>query len=349
MGSDAVQNRGVNPEEGKKPAASGAAPSPAASAEEVGKSTDVGAWATNVLASASIVMVNKQLMGSKGTQYGFNYATTLCAFHFILTAFSSRALQQYLNASKPKAAASDDDAQDKRGLPMADLIIFVIVANLSIVSLNMSLMLNNVSLYQIAKLAIPPFTAVVETTFFSKSYAKSQYGAMALTLVGISLVTVAEFNAAGSSVGVAVACVSVVSSGMQQILCGYYQRKNAMTSNDFLAAVSKWQGISMIFLGPIMDRVFVGSWVWTYVFTSGALVFLALSCSCAVVVNASHFMCLGRFSAVSYQIMGHAKTVLVLGCGYYLFGGVVTQQQFGGLFLAVAGMVLYAVATARLK
>merc|ERR1712216_503204 len=226
---------------------------------------------------------------------------------------------------------------------MADLIIFVIVANLSIVSLNMSLMLNNVSLYQIAKLGIPPFTAVVETTFFSKSYSKSQYGAMALTLVGIALVTVAEFHATGSTVGVAVACLSIVSSGMQQILCGYYQRKNAMGSNDFLAAVSKWQGISMIFLGPILDRVFIGSWVWTYVFTYGAFVFLALSCSCACVVNASHFMCLGRFSAVSYQIMGHAKTVLVLGAGYYLFGGVVTQQQFAGLFLAVAGMVLYAV------
>jgi len=309
-----------------------------------GTSGDVGWWATNVLASASIVMVNKQLMGSKGTQYGFNYATTLCAFHFILTFFSSRALKEWKGKAK---AASNEDAKEKGVLPMADLITFVIMANLSIVSLNMSLMINNVSLYQIAKLGIPPFTAVVETTFFSKSYAKSQYAAMVLTLVGVSLVTVAEFNAMGSAIGIAVAGISIVSSSMQQILCGYYQRKNGMSSNDFLAAVSKWQGISMIFLGPILDRFFVGRWVWTYSFTYGALIFLVLSCSCACVVNASHFMCLGRFSAVSYQIMGHAKTVLVLGAGYVLFGGVVTNQQFLGLFVAVAGMVLYAVATSR--
>eukprot|EP01062_Namystynia_karyoxenos_P062563 TRINITY_DN55468_c0_g1_i1.p1 TRINITY_DN55468_c0_g1~~TRINITY_DN55468_c0_g1_i1.p1 ORF type:complete len:391 (+),score=145.24 TRINITY_DN55468_c0_g1_i1:131-1174(+) len=324
----------------EEPPPSGGGPAPA----------DMGAWLTNVLSSAAIVMINKQLMGSKGAQYAFNFTTTLCAFHFILTAVSSRLLKAVQGRGQAQQAAQqgDDDGKDhRRGLPLADLVTFVIVANLSIVSLNMSLMLNNVSLYQIAKLGIPPFTAAVETTFFSKLYSRPQYFSMALTLAGVALVTVSEFSATGSTVGVCVAGLSVVSSGMQQILCGHYQRKNSMSSNDFLAAVSPWQGASMIILGPLFDRVFVNAWVWSYGWTGGSLLFLVLSCSCAVLVNASHFMCLGRFTAVSYQVMGHAKTVLVLGMGYLLFGGVVTQQQIAGIVLAIAGMTCYAYYTAR--
>ena len=51
-------------------------------------------------------------------------------------------------------------------LPLMDLVIFTVVANVSIISLNTSLMVNSVAFYQIAKLGIIPFTATVEATFF---------------------------------------------------------------------------------------------------------------------------------------------------------------------------------------
>ena len=42
--------------------------------------------------------------------------------------------------------------------------------------------------------------------------------------------------------------------------------------------------------------------MFNYDWNVPALTFLALSCACAVGVNVSQFMCLGRFSAVSYQV-----------------------------------------------
>eukprot|EP00659_Diplonema_papillatum_P016610 gene16610-25477_t len=252
--------------------------------------TDVFAWALNVVSCVFIIMVNKQLTSAKG--YAFTFATTLSGMHFIITGFASKLIKQYLDDRKDEQNKQTDektDTKEKRHLPLMDLVTFVIVANLSIASLNTSLMINNVSLYQIAKLGIPPLSAVIERVWFGNSYAGNQIGAMFVTLVGVSLVTVAEFKVAGDSIGVGVALVSVVSSALQQILCGYYQRKNKMSSNDFLNAVSLWQGVTCLFFGPFMDYAFTHEWVMRYQLTYIPGLFIVLSCLLSVVVNASHF------------------------------------------------------------
>ena len=78
-----------------------------------------------------------------------------------------------------------------------------------------------------------------------------------------------------------------------------------------------------------------------YDWTQGAMVCMALSCSAAVLVNVSQFLVLGRFTAVTYQVLGHAKTVCVLVVGYVFFGGVITGQQLLGMIMAIAGMMAY--------
>ena len=55
-------------------------------------------------------------------------------------------------------------------------------------------------------------------------------------------------------------------------------------------------------MGPFLDRYISANWVFNYDWNVPALTFLALSCACAVGVNISQFMCLGRFTAVSYQV-----------------------------------------------
>lgn len=55
-------------------------------------------------------------------------------------------------------------------------------------------------------------------------------------------------------------------------------------------------------IGPFLDRYVAQDWVFQYNWSTAALVCLAVSCSLAVGVNLSQFACLGRFSAVSYQV-----------------------------------------------
>lgn len=77
-------------------------------------------------------------------------------------------------------------------------------------------------------------------------------------------------------------------------------------------------------------------------------VFIVVSCTIAVGTNLSQFICIGRFTAVSFQVLGHMKTILVLILGFLFFGkeGLSIQVVFG-MIIAVIGMIWYGNASSK--
>ena len=76
--------------------------------------------------------------------------------------------------------------------------------------------------------------------------------------------------------------------------------------------------------------------------------FIILSCTIAVGTNLSQFICIGRFTAVSFQVLGHMKTILVLILGFIFFGKEgLNSQVILGMLIAVAGMMWYGNASAK--
>lgn len=75
---------------------------------------------------------------------------------------------------------------------------------------------------------------------------------------------------------------------------------------------------------------------------------MLLSCMIAVGTNLSQFICIGRFTAVSFQVIGHMKTVLVLILGFIFFGKKgLNQHVVLGMVVAIAGMVWYGNASSK--
>lgn len=66
-----------------------------------------------------------------------------------------------------------------------------------------------------------------------------------------------------------------------------------------------------------------------------------LSCLIAVSVNFSTFLVIGKTSPVTYQVLGHLKTCLVLGFGYTLLHDPFTSRNIIGILVAIIGMGLY--------
>ncbi|KAK9806341.1 hypothetical protein WJX72_010712 [[Myrmecia] bisecta] len=291
---------------------------------------DGAAWLGNVLSSVFIIFVNKVLMQKTG--YGFKYATTLCALHYLVCSIAIWATQAFGGAKKVS-------------LPPKDLLLFTATANMSIVTLNLSLMINSVGFYQIAKLLIIPFVCLVERFWLGRVFTSRIICSVCVVIVGVAVVTVTDLNLEKNPMGLLVAGLSVVSSGMQQIFCRTMQQKHHLSSHELLSNTAPAQGWSLLVLGPFLDRYVSSSWVFQYDWNVPALFILAMSCSCAVLVNVSQFACLGRFSAVSFQVLGHSKTVLVLLGGWLFLGDRVTGKQLGGMCLAVAGMVMYGMAS----
>ena len=190
-------------------------------------------------------------------------------------------------------------------------------------------MLNSITLYQIAKLGIIPCTCCVEYLLYGRVFTSKMVLAIVVTLMGVGLVSINELNYSDSTLGVFVALCSVVSSSGQQLLVRHLQLKHNVSAGQLLGVVAPAQGASLLLLSPVLDKLSTGGYVTDYDWTQGAMVCMALSCSAAVLVNVSQFLVLGRFTAVTYQVLGHAKTVCVLVVGYVFFGGVITGQQLG--------------------
>ncbi len=70
--------------------------------------------------------------------------------------------------------------------------------------------------------------------------------------------------------------------------------------------------------------------------------YIALSCLIAVSVNFSTFLVIGKCDAVTYQVLGHLKTVLILVLGFVMLKNPANPRAVSGIAIAMVGMVAYA-------
>eukprot|EP00240_Pyramimonas_obovata_P004109 CAMPEP_0118925814 /NCGR_PEP_ID=MMETSP1169-20130426/3637_1 /TAXON_ID=36882 /ORGANISM="Pyramimonas obovata, Strain CCMP722" /LENGTH=343 /DNA_ID=CAMNT_0006867217 /DNA_START=141 /DNA_END=1172 /DNA_ORIENTATION=- len=303
------------------------------------RSNVVGAviFLSNICSSISIIMINKQLMGSAG--YAFNFATTLCGAHFLCTTVSSK-----ITAWTFGTGANGANGEKKvLTIPIGDAILYTVFADLSIVGMNFSLMMNTVGFYQIAKLSIIPVICTIDYIWLFKRFNPKILASIGVVLMGVAISTVSDvgFNIPG----IVVAGIAVFSTAMQQVLVGHLQKKHNIGANELVGVTAPMQAASLLLLGPMIDRVIVGRFVWAYEMNVPTMVYLLWSCVLAAVVNISQFFCIGRFSAITFQVLGNSKTVGVLFFGWMMFDHQVTWRSLSGMSLAVLGMIMYGVFT----
>ena len=229
-------------------------------------------------------------------------------------------------------------------VPPQDVAIFVAVAATSIIGLNMSLMLNTIGFYQVCKLAQIPTMCVLESVFMGKRFSPRVIQAIVVVLLGVGVATVSDVEM--NTQGTIAAIVGVVSTSMQQILVAHLQKKHSVMSNFLRKDLSVHGGLDAA-LGPVMDEMITGKWVFDYEWSSVAAFALVVSCFFAVLVNVSSFLCIGRFSAVSFQVIGHVKTCLVFFFGWVIFAAPITSRNVLGCALAVVGMIYYSHAVTK--
>ncbi|KAI3682790.1 hypothetical protein L1987_83034 [Smallanthus sonchifolius] len=128
---------------------------------------------------------------------------------------------------------------------------------------------------------------------------------------------------------------------MQSI--GSLQTKYSIGAFELLSKTAPIQALSLLIFGPFIDYYLSGNLVSTYMKTIswGAILFILISCALAVFCNISQYLCIGRFSGVSFQVLGHMKTVCVLTLGWLLFDSELTFKNIMGMLVAVGGMVVY--------
>ncbi|KAH9716712.1 UDP-xylose transporter 3 [Citrus sinensis] len=278
----------------------------------------VGALSLSVISSVSIVICNKALISS----LGFTFATTLTSWHLLVTFCSLHvALWMKLFEHKPF---------DPRAV-----MGFGVLNGISIGLLNLSLGFNSVGFYQMTKLAIIPCTILLETLFFRKKFRNIQLSLVILLVgVGIATVTDLQLNVLGSVLSL----LAVLTTCVAQI----WDQMFSHGQNSF-ANISLNQLLSDDQYHPeeVQNGLLTNKNVFAFKYTPYVLFFIVLSCLISVSVNFSTFLVIGKTSPVTYQVLGHLKTCLVLAFGYVLLHDPFSWRNILGILIAVIGMVLY--------
>ncbi|XP_057776179.1 UDP-rhamnose/UDP-galactose transporter 6-like [Salvia miltiorrhiza] len=290
---------------------------------------DAAAWMFNVITSVGIIIVNKALMAT----YGFSFATTLTGMHFATTTLMTVVLRWlgYIQASH---------------LPYSELLKFIFFANFSIVGMNVSLMWNSVGFYQIAKLSMIPVSCLLEIVFDKIRYSRDTKLSILVVLLGVAVCTVTDVSVNGK--GFIAAFIAVWSTSLQQYYVHFLQRKYSLSSFNLLGHTAPAQAASLLLIGPFLDYWLTNKRIDGFDFDIPSVAFIVASCIIAVGTNLSQFICIGRFTAVSFQVLGHMKTILVLVLGFLFFGREgLSMQVVIGMIIAVIGMIWYGNASSK--
>ncbi|KAK6145601.1 hypothetical protein DH2020_022509 [Rehmannia glutinosa] len=279
----------------------------------------IGALTLSVVSSVSIVICNKALMST----LHFIFATTLTSWHLLVTYCSLHvALSMKFFEHKP--------------IEFQTVIGFGILNGISIGLLNLSLGFNSVGFYQMTKLAIIPCTVLLETLFLSKTFSRSIKFSLAILLLGVGIATVTDLQL--NMLGSILSLLAVVTTCVAQIVSFF-------TSLDLLQAMPvrrvnassayQWE------IGPFLDKLLTNQNVFAFEYTPRVVVFIVLSCLISISVNFSTFLVIGKTSPVTYQVLGHLKTCLVLAFGYSLLQDPFSWRNIFGIMVALVGMILY--------
>ncbi|XP_026459553.1 UDP-xylose transporter 2-like [Papaver somniferum] len=282
----------------------------------------IGALSLSVVSSVSIVICNKALI----TSLGFHFATTLTSWHLLVTFCSLHvALWMKLFEHKPFEARA--------------VMGFGVLNGISIGLLNLSLGFNSVGFYQMTKLAIIPCTVFLQTIFFQKKFSKSIQFSLSILLLGVGIATVTDLQL--NTLGSVLSLLAVLTTCIAQIMTNTIQKKFKVSSTQLLYQSCPYQAATLFIAGPFLDAFLTNQNVFAFKYTPQVSVFIVLSCLISVSVNFSTFLVIGKTSPVTYQVLGHLKTCLVLGFGYILLCDPFSWRNIAGIFVALVGMLLY--------
>ncbi|CBI16326.3 hypothetical protein VitviT2T_007950 [Vitis vinifera] len=282
----------------------------------------IGALFLSVASSVSIVICNKALMSN----LGFPFATTLTSWHLMVT-FCTLHVAQRFNVFESKS------------VDMKTVMLFGILNGVSIGLLNLSLGFNSIGFYQMTKLAIIPFTVLLETLFLKKQFSQKIKLSLFLLLVGVAIASVTDLQL--NFVGTILSLLAIATTCVGQILTNTIQKRLNVSSTQLLYQSAPFQAAILFVSGPVVDQCLTKQNVFAYKYSPIVLAFIILSCIISVSVNFSTFLVIGKTSPVTYQVLGHLKTCLVLGFGYTLLHDPFTERNIIGILIAILGMGLY--------
>jgi solute carrier family 35 protein E3 len=211
--------------------------------------------------------------------------------------------------------------------------------------MNYNLAKNSVGFYQLSKLCNIPAIVVYHFFVNSQTTPLNILISLIILLTGVYLYTVndIELNLVGSILAV----IAVTLTAAFQ-LTGQTDQANYSISGPQLQLCTAFPQFVLCFISAIGSEVLNPKHsILTHDFSRNEILLICLTAVISVSVNVSCFGIIGKTSALTYQVVGHVKTMLILLIGFVFFPpkDPVPKQQLIktalGMFISMIGIILY--------
>ena len=214
--------------------------------------------------------------------------------------------------------------------------------------MNLNLNYNSVSMYQISKLLCIQVTLMVETIFNQRKQLLTPLMALSLGMImfGVGLFIFKEKSVIKHSfIGYISAAMAIFSTSLAQVFFGPLQKALDFNPLQLLYHTSPLLTLGSFILIPFFeDRVQLMNTELSF-----QLVFnISLSCVGAVFLNLTNYFVLSQTTPLTYLVLGHIKTIIILIIGFALFEkSFPTLQMILGIIISLAGVVIYTIENNR--
>lgn len=282
----------------------------------------------NIASATGIVFANKAVF----SVFGFHFTYALTLIHTLTTWVGMQGFLR-LKMFEPK------QVQRRQLLPLAAAYVAYIVL------CNLNLNINPVGFYQITKIAVAPAVLAIDYLYYGKKASPRVTASVLVVCLGVGMATITDPQISSNMAGLAAGFGSVGATALYQIWAGSKQKELGLGSMQLL---HQYVPLAAMLLGILVPLCEPMGWssraagtILGYTFTPGSVVAIAISSVLGLLVNLSTFLVIGATSSLTYNVVGHIKTVLILSGGVLFFGDTMPPKKMAGIAAAMTGIVWY--------
>ncbi|KAF3909365.1 hypothetical protein AA313_de0200592 [Arthrobotrys entomopaga] len=273
------------------------------------------------------VFTNKAIFDDPGLK---KMQTSFAAFHFLCTTLTLFVISRpTFGFFVPRRAGFLEIA------PLSFAMCFNVILP------NLSLAYSSVTFYQIARILLTPFVALINYVFYHVSIPRNAALALIPVCFGVGIVsyydTLPDPNKptkTTSTAGIIFAFSGVIASSLYTVWIGTYHRKLNMSSMQLLFNQAPVSTFLLLYFIPFCDTFPNWSGVHLNKYT-----LIVLSGGFASLINLSQFFIIAGAGAVSSTVVGHAKTCSIVMLGWMVSGRAITDKSLLGIFMAIGGII----------
>ena len=192
-----------------------------------------------------------------------------------------------------------------------------------------------------------PTLIIIEMSLFRKYPSRQTLAAVGLVCIGVGLATVTNTDMTTSVLGVAVGLAAILITAVYQIWAGSKQKELQAGSMQLLHQYTPLAAGMLAFLVPVLEPVGLfeanvdSHYLIGYKYTVASVIAIATSSLLGLLVSLSTFLVIGATSSLTYNIIGHIKTVVILAGGVLIFGDSMSVSKVAGVVIAMLGIAWY--------